>query len=220
MILENRNNISQDYLRAILHIEAKDGIASNNSLSKELGISGASVTEMLNKLSNQGLMNYKPYQGASLTKKGKKLALEITRRHRLWEVFLSEKLGFDWDEIHILAHKFEHIVSEKLIHRLDDFLGNPTHDPHGDPIPDKNGWLPDENLIQLSEIKSKRFVHLSKIEDENPEVLKYFTNIGLQLNSSVKILEIYLFDGSIRIKYKSKEIIISKKLAESIFVKN
>lgn len=218
MIVEEQNTITQDYLRAVWHLQQKEGIASNNALSKELKIANASVTEMLLRLTKQGLVKYTPYKGAVLSKKGRLIALDITRRHKLWEVFLSKKLGFSWEEVHELAHLFEHINSSKLIEKLDDYLGNPTHDPHGDLIPQDNE-IPEHNVPKLlSSVTKKCEVKIRKVDDENPELLKHFADLGLSLNSKIKIVDFIKFDGSVKVQAKSNVVVISDKLAQCIYV--
>ena len=133
----------ENYLKTIYHLTIiSDSEISTNAIAEKMETKASSVTDMLKKLAEKDLVDYKKYQGVSLTEKGKLSAKMIVRKHRLWEVFLVEKLDFSWDEVHDIAEQLEHIKSEKLINKLDDFLGNPTEDPHGDPIPDKNGKLP------------------------------------------------------------------------------
>src|SRR6476659_1373374 len=129
----------EDYLKAIYHLQSQDGIVTTNELAGELQTRAASVTDMLKKLKEQKLLNYEPYKGFRLSAEGKKVAVQVVRKHRLWEFFLVEKLNFGWDEVHEIAEELEHISSRKLIDRLDEFLGFPKTDPHGDPIPDSQG---------------------------------------------------------------------------------
>ena len=132
----------ENYLKTIYHLTtASDAEVSTNAIAEKMETKASSVTDMLKKLAEKGLINYKKYQGVSLTQDGKLAAKMSVRKHRLWEVFLVEKLGFSWDEVHDIAEQLEHIKSEKLINKLDDFLDNPTEDPHGDPIPDREGRI-------------------------------------------------------------------------------
>src|SRR5688500_6686566 len=141
----------ENYIKAIYHLQDEEGVVTTNALAKELDTRAASVTDMLKKLKSQKLLLYEKYQGFKLSPDGRKVALQIVRKHRLWELFLVEKLKFGWEEVHEVAEELEHISSKKLIDRLDEFLGFPKSDPHGDPIPDSSGKLPLKKLINLLE---------------------------------------------------------------------
>lgn len=212
------NRTIEDYLRAIYRIGERDGKVANAALANELGISAAAVTEMLRKLADAGMLRYKKYQGASLTKAGREAAVETTRRHRLWEVFLIEHLNFKWDQVHELAHQLEHINSEELIDRLDDFLGNPTHDPHGDPIPAKDGTIVQRDLVAISGMQPEETGVVARVSDEYPELLRYASSLGLRIKTQIAVLDRISFDGSVRLKADGKESVISEKLADSVFV--
>ena len=211
------NHTVEDYLRAIYRLEEREGNASNAALSRELEVSAAAASEMVKKMGEMKLVRYRKYQGANLTSKGKSVAVNITRKHRLWEVFLIEHLSFEWDQVHELAHQLEHIDSEELIDRLDDFLGNPTHDPHGDPIPAKDGTIPQRNLMPLSEIEKGRSGTVARVSDEYPELLRYASSLGIEIGTKVKILERISFDGSVRLTSGDKESVVSEKLAANVF---
>ncbi|MGB5928452.1 MAG: metal-dependent transcriptional regulator, partial [Cyclobacteriaceae bacterium] len=143
----------ENYLKAIYHLSTEDeGNVSTNAISETLNTKPASVSDMLRKLSGKELVSYRKYQGVSLTPSGRKVALQVIRKHRLWEVFLVDKLNFNWDEVHDVAEQLEHIQSPLLIHQLDEFLGHPAYDPHGDPIPDENGGFPEKEQSPLSEL--------------------------------------------------------------------
>src|ERR1700754_3538559 len=148
----------ENYIKSIFHLQQETGLVNTNSLAAEMKTRPASVTDMLKKLKSKKLLQYEKYKGFKLNEAGKKAALDIVRKHRLWEFFLVEKLKFDWDKVHPIAEELEHISSEELIQRLDNFLGNPSFDPHGDPIPDKNGKIPVIKQLSLSEIPFKKNV--------------------------------------------------------------
>ncbi len=212
------NATVEDYLRSLYRLEARNGKASNTELAKDLNVSAAAVTDMVRRLADQGLLEYRPYQGAKLTKTGMDIATGITRRHRLWEVFLIKYLGFAWDQVHALADQLEHISSEELIDRLDQFLGCPTHDPHGDPIPTKEGVVPKSTLVPISSLEPGESGVIERVSDEFPELLRYASSVGLSIKTPVQVIERISFDGSVRLVASGRESVISEKLAESVFV--
>ena len=218
MLKNDLNRTVEDYLRAIYRVEERDGKVSNAALASELGISGAAVTEMMRKLAYAGMLRYKKYQGAKLTAEGRAAAVETTRRHRLWETFLIEHLNFEWDQVHELAHQLEHINSPELIDRLDDFLGNPTHDPHGDPIPARDGTISERDLVPISGMEPEESGIVARVSDEYPELLRYAASLGLSIKTRITVLERIGFDGSVRLTAGGRESVISAKLAESVFV--
>ena len=179
----------------------------------------SSVTDMLKKLAEKDLVNYKKYQGVSLTEQGKLTAKMIVRKHRLWEVFLVEKLDFSWDEVHDIAEQLEHIKSEKLINKLDDFLGNPTEDPHGDPIPNAKGQIITIEKQLLSELSENQIGICVGVKDSSSEFLKYLDKQEISLGSKMEIISKESFDMSLMIKVDSKELTISNKIASNLFVK-
>src|SRR6187399_2758629 len=148
----NFSTSEENYLKTIFHLQTKDENVSTNELAEKLKAKPASITDMMKKLKTRKLVNYQPYQGFRLTSEGKKVALGIIRRHRLWEYFLSEKLKFEWDEVHEVAEELEHVSSRKLIDKLDEFLGHPRFDPHGDPIPDVHGKMLDHERVSLADL--------------------------------------------------------------------
>ena len=179
----------------------------------------SSVTDMLKKLAEKELVNYIKYQGVSLTDKGILAAKMIVRKHRLWECFLVEKLDFSWDEVHDIAEQLEHIKSEKLINKLDDFLGKPTEDPHGDPIPDANGTITKIEKRLLSELEKNEVVICVGVKDTSSDFLKYLDKQEIALGSQIEIIEKESFDSSFRIRVGIKEISISNKIASNLYIK-
>jgi DtxR family Mn-dependent transcriptional regulator len=174
---------------------------------------------MLKKLADKDLVNYVKYQGVSLTSKGLLAAKMIVRKHRLWEVFLVEKLDFPWDEVHDIAEQLEHIKSEKLINKLDNFLGNPTEDPHGDPIPNAQGKIIKMEKKLLSELNQNQMGICVGVKDSSAEFLKYLDKNEIALGSKIEILFKEDFDLSLKIKVAQREITISNRIASTIFVK-
>ncbi|TRX35983.1 metal-dependent transcriptional regulator [Flavobacterium restrictum] len=210
----------ENYLKSIYHLTAiSDAEVSTNAIAEMMETKASSVTDMLKKLAEKDLVNYIKYQGVSLTEKGKLSAKMIVRKHRLWEVFLVEKLDFSWDEVHDIAEQLEHIKSEKLINKLDDFLGNPTEDPHGDPIPDRNGKMVKVEKQLLSELLQNQTGICVGVKDSSADFLKYLDKQAIALGSKIEFLSKEDFDLSIKIKVDNRELTISNKIASNLFVK-
>jgi len=211
----------ENYLKAIYHLTIlSDSEVSTNAIAEMMETKASSVTDMLKKLAEKDLVNYKKYQGVSLTDNGKLAAKMIVRKHRLWEVFLVEKLDFSWDEVHDVAEQLEHIKSEKLINRLDDFLGNPTEDPHGDPIPDVNGQIIKVEKQLLSELSEHQIGICVGVKDTSSEFLKYLDKQKIALGSKIEIIGKETFDLSLKIKVDNTDLTISNKIASNLFVKS
>lgn len=210
----------ENYLKTIYHLTIiSDSEISTNAIAEKMETKASSVTDMLKKLAEKDLVNYKKYQGVSLTDQGKIAAKMIVRKHRLWEVFLVDKLDFPWDEVHDIAEQLEHIKSEKLINKLDDFLGNPTEDPHGDPIPDANGQIVKIEKQLLSELHENQTGICVGVKDTSSEFLKYLDKQGIALGSKIEIIGKESFDLSLKIKVDNKDLTISNKIASNLFVK-
>jgi DtxR family transcriptional regulator, Mn-dependent transcriptional regulator len=210
----------ENYLKTIYHLTAvSDSEISTNAIAEMMETKASSVTDMLKKLAEKDLVNYKKYQGVSLTENGKLAAKMIVRKHRLWEVFLVEKLDFSWDEVHDIAEQLEHIKSDKLINKLDDFLGNPTEDPHGDPIPDASGRMITIEKQLLSELTENQSGICVGVKDNSSEFLKYLDKQKIALGTKIEFVAKETFDLSLKIKIDSKELTISNKIASNLFVK-
>lgn len=210
----------ENYLKTIYHLtQVLDSEVSTNAIAEKMETKASSVTDMLKKLAEKDLLNYKKYQGVSLSENGKLAAKMIVRKHRLWEVFLVKKLDFSWDEVHDIAEQLEHIKSEKLINKLDDFLGNPTEDPHGDPIPDAKGKILKIEKLLLSELNENQIGICVGVKDSSAEFLKYLDKNKIALGISIKVNAIEAFDLSFNVKVNEIDFIISNKIAENIFVK-
>lgn len=209
----------ENHLKTIYHLGKFGSVSvSTNAIAEQLETKASSVTDMLKKLADKNLVNYRKYQGVNLTEIGRNTASNIVRKHRLWEVFLVNKLNFSWDEVHEIAEQLEHIKSEKLINQLDAFLGNPTHDPHGDPIPDKNGKMVQLETQNILEIKTGRKGILVSVKDSSDDFLKYLNKNNLALGDTIKVLDFEPFDSSITIETKERTMIISKMVAENLFL--
>src|SRR6185295_11495480 len=165
----NFSTSEENYLKTIFHLQTKDDNVSTNELAEKLKAKPASITDMMKKLKTRKLVNYQPYQGFRLTPEGKKIALSIIRRHRLWEFFLAEKLKFNWDEVHEVAEDLEHVGSKKLIDKLDEFLDFPRFDPHGDPIPDSNGRIENTKQVCLTDVPINKPTVVGHVSDQSSE---------------------------------------------------
>ena len=209
----------ENYLKTIYHLSAiANAAVSTNAIAEKMDTKASSVTDMLKKLAEKNCINYIKYQGVSLTDTGKLAAKMIVRKHRLWETFLVEKLDFAWDEVHELAEQLEHIKSEKLINKLDDFLGNPTEDPHGDPIPDAQGRILKIEKQLLSECEKGRIGICVGVKDTSSDFLKYLDKQEIALGSQMEIIEKESFDASLRIRVGTSEITVSQKIASNIYI--
>ena len=211
----------ENYIKAIFNISNSNNIGvSTNSLSNHLKNKASSVTDMLKKLADKKLIHYKKYKGVLLSPKGEKIAINIIRKHRLWEVFLMEKLNFSWDQVHDIAEQLEHIKSDELIKRLDNFLGKPTLDPHGDPIPNEKGKFNEIKSMPLNECKILKEIIFIGVKNHTISFLKYLTSIGLGIGDKFKIEAINNFDNSYQIKVKKNNLVfLSNDLASNILVK-
>jgi len=210
----------ENYLKAIYHLSDQNSTeVSTNAIAEVTNTKAASVTDMLKKLADKQLINYIKYQGVTLTEIGAKAAVNIIRKHRLWEVFLVEKLGFKWDEVHDIAEELEHINSTGLIDRLDDFLGNPAADPHGDPIPDRTGNFLHKKLLKVSEMKQGQAGTISGVNEHSSVFLKHLEKLRLTLGTKIIVAELVEFDGSIILSVDGvNEITISREVAKNILV--
>lgn len=211
----------ENYLKVIHRLsEATSEEISTNAVAELMQTKAASVTDMLRKLAEKGWVNYTKYQGVRLSASGEKIALSIVRKHRLWEVFLVDKMGFNWDEVHEIAEQLEHIESDELIHKLDEYLGFPKTDPHGDPIPNKDGVLPELAYTHLSDIKVNKTCKLMGVAQDSAVFLQSLTRLHLSLGAQLDIKEINEFDRSIIVSVnKAEPIFISHEVAKNILVK-
>lgn len=210
----------ENYLKAIYRLsESGTKAVLTNEIAEAMNTKAASVTDMVKKLSNKDMISYEPYYGVKITKPGKLGALMIIRKHRLWETFLVEKLQFNWDEVHDVAEQLEHIQSPLLIEKLDEFLGYPNADPHGHPIPDKNGKIQSVKQIALSEAVLNKKSTVKSVTDGSPAFLQYLSKIGVYIGATIAILEKIEFDGSLEILIDNKrKVFISRDAAQNLLV--
>lgn len=207
----------ENYLKAVLHLSEGKLSVSTNEIAQKLNTKASSATDMVQKLSDKGLVYYRKYKGSQLTSKGEKLALAVLRKHRLWEVFLVDHLGFKWDEIHELAEQLEHIQSDKLIERLDAFLNYPQFDPHGDPIPDAEGNLVKKLEVCIDKVIEGTSGRIVSLNDSGSDFLQYLDNQGLQIGTKITIKKIHSYDGSMDVEIiGDKTITISQRVAKNI----
>lgn len=215
------SNSEENYLKAIFKLSIKgEKNASTNDIAESVQTKAASVTDMLKKLAEKELIIYEKYKGVSLTAKGDDIARKLVRNHRLWEVFLVEKLGFKWDEVHPIAEQMEHVYSVELIQRLDAFLGFPKYDPHGDPIPNEKGIIEIQKSKALSELKLKDSGIIVGVKDSSASFLKYLDSLQLNLGVKLLVKDRIEFDSSMIIETADKRILaVSQQIAKNILVK-
>lgn len=214
----NLSETEENYLKAVYYICNEEGpAASTNAISSRLTTSAASVSDMLKKLAEKELLVYEKYKGASLSKTGHSLAVRLIRKHRLWEVFLVDKLGFKWDEVHEVAEQLEHVKSPDLILRLDEFLGYPKADPHGDPIPDEHGNMEKLALKKLASFNEGDKLILMGVSDSSVDFLQYLNQQGLQLGLEVTLGKKFPFDKSQELFVKdANHIVVSHQVANNL----
>lgn len=218
---ENLTHAIEDYLKAIYTLSAKGRAATTTDLADTLQIAPASVTGMLKRLaeSSPPLVEYRKRQGATLTPEGERAALEIIRHHRLLETYLYEALGFPWDEVHEEAERMEHVISEAFEKRIDALLGYPTHDPHGDPIPDPNLVMPRKALIPLSTLRPPQTTTIERVNADDVALLRYLEEKGLMPGSKIKVSAFSPFDGNLTLVIDEKEMVVGPAITRHIFVK-
>jgi len=208
----------ENYLKAIYHLSLNNANVSTNQIAAALCTKAASVTDMLKKLADKLLINYAKYQGVSLTPTGEKIAVSIIRKHRLWEYFLVEKLHFRWDEVHDMAEEMEHISSMELIDRLDKFMGYPKNDPHGDPIPDRNGNIKKNQLISVAELGINTCGIVSGVRDHSPTFLQYLEKLQLVIGKKITVAEVIDYDRSVVLNMDGKNVNISREVAGNLLI--
>ncbi|GJQ63432.1 MAG: iron-dependent repressor [Melioribacteraceae bacterium] len=210
----------ENYLKTVYHSAGGSGEqVATSKLADKLEVSNAATSEMARKLSDAGLVNYARYKGVGLTESGEKIALQVLRRHRLWELFLIEILGMSWGEVHDEAERLEHCTSDTLINKIEEHLEFPKFDPHGSPIPDREGNLPAmPTLIPINQSVAGDTYIISKVVDQSSELINHITSLGIHLNSKIMIVDKLDFDESVRIKIGNEVHSLSKKVSEHIFV--
>ncbi len=207
----------QDYLKTIYKLE-EDGTVSTTAIAKELNISGASVTGMLKRLASMKLVDYNSYKGVRLTNEGRKIALEIIRHHRLLELYLREALGFPLEKIHDEACRLEHVVSKDFLQKIEEILGNPEYDPHGHPIPSKDGDIEISNEKPLVNFRNGDVVIVKRLSDHDPQMLSYFEKMRILPSTIIRIVDKAPFNGPITVFFNGESQIIGNEISKNIFV--
>lgn len=209
----------ENYLKAIYFIGGTSQLVNTNAIAERLNTKAATVTDMLRKLKQKDLIEYQPYKGTRLKLEGKIKAIAILRKHRLWETFLVEKLAFGWEEVHEIAEQLEHIQSTELTERLSAFLGFPEFDPHGDPIPSKEGIFPKRDNITLDRVKPDSAVMVQGVKDSSTEFLNYIAKLGIQLGDQIAVKSVEEFDRSLLVEHKNQQYRLSALAAANLYIK-
>ncbi len=213
-----RTLAEENYLKAIYNLSQHESGATASKLSEKLNVKLPTINSMVNKLAEKELVEYQKYKGFILTAKGQKFALEVIRKHRLTELFLVKIMGFGWEEVHDIAEEVEHIKSPAFFEKMDLILSNPKFDPHGTPIPDKEGKLPKNTLKQLSSIEVGKTITFVAVSDSSSDFLSYLSRVGLTLYSTIQIIDREVFDGLLKIKTNKQIITLSGQVADKILV--
>lgn len=218
--LNNLTHSEENYLKVIYHLSlASPKGVNTNAIASMMETKASSVTDMLKKLADKQMVLYQKYQGVTVTEKGQLTAKMIIRKHRLWECFLVDKLGFSWDEVHDVAEELEHIQSEKLINKLDEFLGFPKEDPHGDPIPNEHGEIQKMDKLLLSDAEINTNYICVGVKDSSSAFLQFLDKQKIALGSKITILEKETFDNTLHVEINTKKITISHKIANNLYIK-
>lgn len=219
-MLPNFTSSEENYIKNIYHLQQQRGFVTTNELAAALNAKPASVTDMLKKLKTKKIINYEPYKEFQLSTLGKKVALGVIRKHRLWEFFLVEKLQFGWDEVHDVAEELEHVSSKLLIEKLDAFLNYPRFDPHGDPIPDSNGKMSAQQQINLLALEHNKTAEVTSVGNQSSELLEVLKHKNIHIGTVLEVKKKFGFDNSLELKIKNQPAVtISEQLAKSLFVK-
>lgn len=210
----------ENYLKSIYHLEVSQAKnVSTTLIAKSLNTKASSVTDMLQKLADKKLVNYEKYKGVTTTSEGRKRAVKVIRKHRLWEVFLVQKLSFNWDEVHEVAEQLEHIESDKLIEQLDSFLNFPTKDPHGDPIPDAKGEMRVEKMILLNTTEQGVLYRIANVKDNSKSLLQFLDKHFLTIDSELTVIDKFDFDDSVTVELSDgNTLTLSKKICSNVYV--
>ena len=208
----------EDYLKAVHELERTHDKVTTSALAERLDVAPASVTGMVKKLSEMKLVTHEPYRGVTLTDAGRKLALEVVRHHRLVELYLAEALGVPWDQVHNEAEVWEHVLSEDLEDRIAEHLGHPTTDPHGAPIPSRDGELPESDAMRLDELAPGQSAVVAEVSDHDPELLRYLGSLGLYPQASVTLVDAAPYGGPLTLQVDGEERVLGQEAAEHVYV--
>ncbi len=209
----------EDYLKAVYVLQTEGELATTTNIATALEVSSASVTNMLKRLAKMNLLEHESYKGAKLTPTGNKIALEVLRHHRLLELYLKEVMGYSWDEVHDEAEKLEHHISEQFEDRIAELLNHPTHDPHGDPIPSKDGVMPEMAQISISKAQLNTPYLVGRVKDQDPELLRYLEKIGIIPGVKIEVIEIAPFNGPVKVRLEEKqEQVLGNVIASEVYL--
>lgn len=208
----------ENYIKALYHLQDGETLVSTNDIAGKMNTKASSVTDMLKKLAEKSLIDYVPYKGSKLTQNGRSCAMQIIRKHRLWELFLVEKLNFAWDEVHEVAEQLEHIQSRKLIDEIDKLLNRPKYDPHGDPIPDETGTIIENTYNTLAELKIGDTAKLSAVTDSSAIFLQYLDRNKLEIGSVLNVVYREELDGSCTVSTEHGKLYLSQMVASKLLV--
>ncbi len=221
---ENLTRVIEDYLKTIYDLTAASGRATTNQIAERMDVTPASVTNMIQKLAatTPPLLDYRKHRGVKLTPEGEKIALEIIRHHRLIEMFLHQTLGYTWDEVHDEADRLEHVISEEMEERIATSLGNPQHDPHGDPIPSRELHLPQSSEAPLSQLRPMQEARVNRVRDGDPDLLRYLSEMGVRPDVRLKILDYSPFDNNlhVQIEGESTPVVLGPRVTNQVFVED
>lgn len=219
---ENLTRVIEDYLKTIYDLTTSNGRATTNQIAERMEVTPASVTNMVQKLASTEppLLDYRKHRGVKLTPEGEKVALEIIRHHRLLEMFLHQTLGYSWDEVHEEADRLEHVISEELEERIATSLGDPLHDPHGDPIPTRDLHLPLTSEVPLSQLRPSQVAEVRRVRDGDPELLRYLSEMGIKPDAQLKILDFSPFDNNLQVQIEGagEPVVLSPRVTSQVFV--
>lgn len=220
MLRDNLTQSVEDYLKAIYDLTLFEQRATTNQIAERMGVTPASVTGMLKRLSSNDppLLEYHKHHGVALTPAGEQVALEIIRHHRLLELFLHDRLGYPWDKVHAEADRLEHVISEDLEERIAQDLGDPRHDPHGDPIPSRDLSLESEALLPLDRLRPGQRAIVQRVRNDDPALLRYLESIRLTPQVQVTVLDYSSFDGNLRLQIGSQVIVLGPAVTQQIYV--
>ncbi|MBZ0256778.1 metal-dependent transcriptional regulator [bacterium] len=210
--------IIEDYLKTVYAIGLDGTLVTPSMLAERFSVSPAAVTKMMKRLQTLNLVNYSRSNGVRLTQEGNKIAIEILRHHRLIELYLIKALGYRWDQVHEEAERLEHVISDVFVEKIDEYLGFPTHDPHGDPIPTKDGTLLEQATAPINEMKPGEESQIERVSDTDSEMLKYMEKLGIAPGVAIEYIKEEPYGGSIHIKVNGEQCAIGRELASNIFV--
>jgi DtxR family Mn-dependent transcriptional regulator len=215
---ESLSTAVQDYLKAIYALRAEGERVATAAIARSLGVSAGSVTPMLKRLGEEGLLDYEPYRGVTLTERGEKTALRVIRRHRITEQFLLQVLGLTWDQVHQEAERLEHALSDVVIDRMDEFLGHPKVDPHGDPIPTKEGRVREDHARLLADLEPGDRGVVRRVSDADSELLRYAEALGLVPTREIEVMRRDPFGGPLHVRVDGTEHLLGEQIARAVFV--